>query len=93
MMNIGIEVCVSLYLYVQLALTDFMGDITLRDELGWIMTCLIILVVGVNVLVLISAVLSKLAKYIKKVFVKHLRGPEETVQIKPEVRSNNPFSR
>jgi uncharacterized protein involved in cysteine biosynthesis len=70
-----------------------MGDNTLRDELGWFMACLIILVVSVNILVLFSTVLSKLANYIKKLFVKQMRGPEETVRIKPEVRSKNPFSR
>jgi hypothetical protein len=43
-----------------------MGDMTLRDELGWLMASLIILVVGVNLLVLISAVLSNLAKWFTK---------------------------
>jgi hypothetical protein len=46
-----------------------MGDMTLRDELGWLMASLIILVVGVNVLVLFSIVLSNLAKFIKKLFI------------------------
>ena len=68
-----------------------MGDNTLRDELGWFMACLIIIVVSVNILVLFFSVLSKLAKYIKKRFGKHIRGPEETVRIKPEVRSKQPF--
>lgn len=69
-----------------------MGDNTVRDELGWFMACLIILVVAVNILVLFFTVLSNLAKYIKKRFGKHIRGPEETVQIRPEMRSKNPFS-
>jgi hypothetical protein len=68
-----------------------MGDNTLRDELGWFMACLIILVVSINILVLFFTVLSKIGKYIKKRFAKHIRGPEETVQIKPEVRSSQPF--
>ena len=68
-----------------------MGENTLRDELGWFMASLIILVVSINILVLFFTVLSNLAKYIKKRFGKHLRGPEETVQIKPEVRSTQPF--
>ena len=64
-----------------------MGDMTLRDELGWVMASLIILVVAVNILVLISTVLSSLAKFIKILFIKHLRGSQETVQIKPEVKT------
>jgi hypothetical protein len=68
-----------------------MGDNTLRDELGWFMACLIILVVSINILVLFFTVLSNLAKYIKKRFGKDIRGPEETVRIKPEVRNKNPF--
>ena len=46
-----IEISVSIYLYVLLSLTDFMGDNTVRDELGWVLTILTGIVVAVNVLI------------------------------------------
>ena len=46
-----IEISVSIYLYVLLSLTDFMGDNTVRDELGWVLTILTGIVVTVNVLI------------------------------------------
>ena len=45
-----IEISVSIYLYVLFCLTDFMGENTLRDELGWFLTILTISVVAINVL-------------------------------------------
>ena len=33
-----IEVSVSIYLYVLLSLTDFMGENAVREELGWVLT-------------------------------------------------------
>jgi hypothetical protein len=47
--NWMIEVSVSIYLYVLLSLTDFMGETKIRDELGWILTILTGIVVAVNV--------------------------------------------
>ena len=44
-----IEVSVSIYLYILLSLTDFMGETTIRDELGWVLTILTGIVVAVNV--------------------------------------------
>jgi len=35
-----IEVGISIYLYVLLSLTDFMGENTVREELGWVLTIL-----------------------------------------------------
>jgi hypothetical protein len=32
-----IEVNVSIYLYILLSLSDFMGENKLRDELGWVL--------------------------------------------------------
>jgi hypothetical protein len=46
-----IEISVSIYLYVLLSLTDFMGDNTVRDELGWVLTILTGILVAVNVLI------------------------------------------
>jgi hypothetical protein len=69
-MNLLIEICVSLYLYAQIALTDFMGENTLRDSLGWFLACLIISVVAINLLVLCFTVLAGAAKFIKKLLIK-----------------------
>jgi hypothetical protein len=43
-----IEFSVSIYLYVLISLTDFMGENTLREELGWVLTILTVTVVAVN---------------------------------------------
>ena len=39
-MTLLIEVTVSIYLYSMLSLTDYMGENTLRVELGWLMVLL-----------------------------------------------------
>jgi hypothetical protein len=48
-----IEVSISIYLYVLLSLTDFMGENTLREELGWVLTILTGSIVAINVLSLL----------------------------------------
>lgn len=70
-MNLWIEICVSLYLYAQIALTDFMGENTLRDSLGWFLACLIISVVTINIVVLCFKVLAGIFKLIKRVLIKY----------------------
>jgi hypothetical protein len=45
-----IEVSVSIYLYVLLLLTDFMGENKFRDELGWVLVIIIGSIVALNVL-------------------------------------------
>jgi hypothetical protein len=47
-----IEISISIYLYVLLSLTDFMGENTVREELGWVLTMLTGTVVTINVLIL-----------------------------------------
>jgi hypothetical protein len=49
-MSIFNEVATSLYLYVMILLTDFMGDTGLRDEIGWGLLVLVGGVVGINFL-------------------------------------------
>ena len=51
-MSLFIELSISIYLYILIALTDFMGENTLREELGWALACLIMFVVAINILVL-----------------------------------------
>ena len=70
-MNLMIEICVSLYLYAQIALTDFMGENTLREPLGWFLACLIISVVAINLLVLCFTVLAGVVKLIRKLLIKY----------------------
>jgi hypothetical protein len=43
-----IEFSVSIYLYILISLTDFMGENTLREELGWVLTILTVSIVAVN---------------------------------------------
>jgi hypothetical protein len=45
-----IEVSVSIYLYVLLSLSDFMGENTVREELGRVLTILTGTVVAINFL-------------------------------------------
>ena len=49
-MSIFNEVATSLYLYVVILLTEFMGDTGLRDEIGWGLLVLVGAVVGINLL-------------------------------------------
>jgi uncharacterized membrane protein YGL010W len=90
-MNLLIEISVSLYLYAQLALTDFMGENTLRDSLGWFLACLIITVVAVNLLVLCFKVLASVFKLARKLLIKYKKSDtERTVAIKPEGKPSQP---
>jgi hypothetical protein len=75
-MNLFIEICVSFYLYAQLALTDFLGDNTLRDSLGWFLACLIISVVAINLLVLCLKVLFGLVKLIRKLLINYKKSDD-----------------
>jgi hypothetical protein len=44
-----VEVSISIYLYALLSLTDFMGENTVREELGWVLTILTGSIVAMNV--------------------------------------------
>jgi hypothetical protein len=46
-----IEISFSIYLYVLLTLTDFMGENTVREELGWALTLMTGSLVVFNVLI------------------------------------------
>ena len=60
-----IEITVSIYLYVLLSLTDFMGRNTLRDELGWYLTILTGCIVAINVSIFFWKSFWKAIAYIK----------------------------
>ena len=64
--SLMIEFSISIYLYVLLSLTNFMGENTLREELGWILSILIGIIVAINVLLFFWKCLSKSFAYIKQ---------------------------
>jgi hypothetical protein len=63
-----IEVSVSIYLYVLLSLTDFMGENTMREELGWVLTILTGTIVAVNVSIFFWKSLWRAFTFIKQRF-------------------------
>jgi hypothetical protein len=63
-----IEVSVSIYLYVLLSLTDFMGENNLREELGWVLTILTGTIVAINVSVFFWKSFWRAITYIKQRF-------------------------
>ena len=65
-----IEISVSVYLYVLLSLTDFMGENTLREELGWFLTILTGIIVTINVLLFLWRSFWRAVAYIKRQFAR-----------------------
>jgi hypothetical protein len=63
-----IELSVSFYLYVLLLLTDFMGENTVREELGWVLTILTGTVVAINVLIFFWKSFWRAVAYVKRRF-------------------------
>ena len=63
-----IEISVSIYLYVLLSLTDFMGENTVREDLGWFLTILTGIVVAINFLLLIWKSFWRAVAFIKQRF-------------------------
>jgi hypothetical protein len=63
-----IELSVSIYLYVLLLLTDFMGENTVREELGWVLTILTGIVVAINVLIFFWKSFWRAVAYVKRRF-------------------------
>jgi hypothetical protein len=63
-----IELSVSIYLYVLLLLTDFMGENTVREELGWVLTILTGTVVAINVLIFFWKSFWRAVAYVKRRF-------------------------
>jgi hypothetical protein len=80
-MSIFNEVATSLYLYVVILLTEFMGDTGLRDEIGWGLLVLVGGVVGINLL----RVLLNIPGSLKQLYlsVKRYFKGKSTVSIKP----------
>jgi hypothetical protein len=53
-MTLMIESAVSIYLYVQLALTDFLGENDLRIEQGWALVIITTITIFINLAVLMK---------------------------------------
>jgi hypothetical protein len=60
-----IEFSVSIYLYASLSLTDFMGENTLREEIGWLLALLTWTIVAINVIVFVCKCIRRAIIYIK----------------------------
>lgn len=82
-MSIFNEVATSLYLYVMILLTEFMGDTGLRDEIGWGLLGLVGGVVGINFL----RVLFNLPGFLKVTYrrLKSCFNRNPTVSMKPSL--------
>jgi hypothetical protein len=63
-----IEFSVSIYLYALLSLTDFMGENTLRDEIGWLLVILTATIVAINFSVFFCSCVRKAFLFIKPRF-------------------------
>jgi hypothetical protein len=60
-----IEASVSIYLYALLSLTDFMGENTLREEIGQVLALLTWTIVAINVIVFFSRWIRRAILFIK----------------------------
>jgi hypothetical protein len=60
-----IEVSVSIYLYMLLSLTDFMGENAVREELGWVLTILTGTIIAINCSIFFCKSLWRAFSYIK----------------------------
>ena len=64
-MAVMIEASISIYLYALLSLTDFMGENTLRKELGLALAILTGIVIVTNVLIFLWKILCRAIIFIK----------------------------
>jgi hypothetical protein len=65
-MALIIEASVSIYLYALLALTDFMGENALREELGWLLSILTGTIVAINFSVFLWNTSCKAVAFIRR---------------------------
>ena len=85
------ELSASLYLYMLVCLTDYFGENSYRETIGWYQLCLVCLVVGANILktvitrVLIP-IMEKVSEYFKYIrnIQKEGRLQDQTIAIQPE---------
>jgi hypothetical protein len=87
-MTFLIEVSVSIYLYALLSLTDYMGESTLRIELGWVLALLTAIVVGINFIVFLWKISCKAVTFIKLAVPRYLGKHKRTVSTRPVDNKN-----
>jgi hypothetical protein len=87
-MKMMIEVSVSVYLYALISLTDYMGENTLRIEIGWVLALLTAIVVGINVILFLLRISCRAIKFMKLAVQKFLCKPNRTVSTKPDAKNN-----
>ena len=75
-MSVFNETATSIYLYLMLTLTDYMGDTGLRDEIGWCLTGVVITVVAINLLRVLSRVPRSCSQIVRRIKKWASRGQE-----------------
>ena len=85
-----VETSVSIYLYIMLGLTDYMGENLVRDNLGWFLAIIVVSVVLVNVLTLLYQILKNLyRRYLKlRKYFRLKYQHRSTIMVKPSTHSS-----
>jgi hypothetical protein len=88
-MSVFNEVATSVYLYITILLTEFMGETGLRDQFGWALLILVGGVVVVNFLRVISNIPSFLKTKYKRVKNFFKKDTDRTVSIRPTPQASD----
>jgi large-conductance mechanosensitive channel len=82
------ELMVSIYLYLLICLTDFMGDNDYRDFIGWALLPLVAFTVLVNLVkFLIVCDWLYLVRKLRKKFLKHKKHAAKTENSRKNIKS------
>jgi hypothetical protein len=73
------------YLYVDLLLTDFNGDSSMRHFFGWSLVCILGGTVAINLVRLVYKVGSSIRLKVKRAIFRHEIRNGKTVSLRPEV--------
>jgi large-conductance mechanosensitive channel len=83
------EIMVSIYLYLLICLTDFMGENEYRDSIGWVLLLLVAFTVLVNLVkFLIVCDWLFLIRKLRKKFFKHKKHAAHTENTRNEIEHN-----
>jgi hypothetical protein len=94
-MSVFNETATSVYLYIVILLTDFMGETGLRDEIGWALLILVGGVVGINLLRVLGnfpGLLKSIYLCLKKYFSCLKSSSSATVPIRPAINPTIDYS-
>ena len=82
------EIMVSIYMYLLICLTDFMGEHDYRDFIGWVLLLLVVFTVLVNLVkYLIVLDWLYLARKIRKKLLKHKKYAANTENSGKNIKS------